>query len=56
VITREELEELRDRLYVLECAVDDARRDLAGGGDPGEALDWVLRSAEPVLEPRANLT
>lgn len=49
IITRGELEELRDKLYVLECAVDDARRDLAAGGDPAEALDWVIESAVPLF-------
>ncbi len=29
VIARSELEELKDRLFVLQCAVDDAVRDLA---------------------------
>lgn len=49
VITRAELDELRDKLYVLECAVEDARRDLAAGGDPTEALDWVIESAVPLF-------
>jgi hypothetical protein len=31
VVTREELESMRDRQFVLACAVDDVRRDLATG-------------------------
>lgn len=49
VLTRDELEALRDKLYVLECAIEDVRRDLLDDGDPAEALDWVIRSAEPLL-------
>lgn len=49
VITRRELEELRDKLYVLECAVEDARRDIAADGDPAEALAWVIESAVPLF-------
>jgi len=61
IVTRTELEELRDKLYVLECALDDARRDLAEGDDPAQALRWVIESAEPLLgttlgEARPHLT
>ena len=49
VITRTELEDLRDKLYVLECAIEDVRRDLPDGGDPAEALEWIIRSAEPLI-------
>lgn len=49
VITRGELDELRDKLYVLECAIDDVRRDVGDGDDPRDALDWVLQAAEPLL-------
>jgi hypothetical protein len=49
VVTRAELDELRDKLYVLECAIDDVRRDLDDGGDPQEALEWVIEAAEPLL-------
>jgi hypothetical protein len=48
VVTRQELEALRDRLYVLECAVDDVERDLAAGATAGEvreALAWLLDAA-----------
>ena len=49
VITRSELDELRDKLFVLECAIDDVRRDLAEGDDPQAALEWILQAAEPLL-------
>lgn len=49
IVTRAELDDLRDKLYVLECALDDARRDLDEGDDPARALRWVVESAEPLL-------
>lgn len=57
VVARAELEELRDALYVLEAAVEDVERDLAGDAsqDPGEvrrALDWLLDAARPLLRLR----
>src|SRR6185436_14411269 len=39
VLARTELEALRDRLYVLECAIGDVERDLAAGLDPSELRD-----------------
>lgn len=57
IMTREQLESVRDDLYVLECAIGDVRKDLAGGMDLAEtraALDWLLRCAEPVVA--AHLT
>ena len=55
VVTRDELEQLRDALYVLEAAVQDVERDLEGADDPPEArraLDWLLTAARPLLELR----
>jgi hypothetical protein len=56
VIARNELEELRDALYVLEAAVEDVDRDLAAAADdPAElkrALDWLLDAARPLLRLR----
>lgn len=53
VMTRNELEELRDALYVLEAAVEDVERDLADAGDdPVElrrALAWLLDAARPLV-------
>lgn len=52
VVTRAELDELHDLLYVLEAAVEDVDRDVAAGGDPGEALEWVLDAARPLTRRR----
>src|SRR5262245_37423142 len=53
VVTREELESLRDRLYVLECAVEDVERDLELRGDDPEdrerAFDWLLDAAKQAV-------
>ena len=55
-MTRDELEALRDALYVVEAAVEDVDRDLATTpDDPAEvrrALDWLLAAARPLLELR----
>ena len=55
VITREELESVRDRLYVLECAVKDVEADLAERGDDPEdrqrAYDWLLDAAKQAVVP-----
>jgi hypothetical protein len=48
-VTREELEGLRDRLYVLQCAVEDVERDLAGSDDADDrerAFAWLLDAAK----------
>jgi hypothetical protein len=47
VVARAELEALRDRLYVLACAVEDIERD----GTPNEqelheAMEWLLEAAK----------
>jgi BMFP domain-containing protein YqiC len=52
VMTRAELDELRDRLYVLEAAIEDIERDLAGTPtkrDYEEAVAWVIEAAEPLF-------
>jgi hypothetical protein len=55
-MTRQEVDELRDALYVVEAAVEDVERDLtAAGDDPEEvrrALDWLLAAVRPLLEGR----
>lgn len=51
IITRAALDELRDRLYVLETAVEDVERDLIdarGEQDLGDALTWLLAAARPL--------
>lgn len=56
VIATAELDELHDELYVLACAVDDARRDLAAAGTRAtakelrEILDWLLDAATPLRD------
>jgi hypothetical protein len=52
VVTRDALETLRDHLYVVRCAVDDVRRDLAGAptkADYANAVHWLMVSLEPML-------
>ncbi len=51
-MARSELNELRDRLYVLECAVADVERDLAAGIESDElreALAWLIDAAKPLV-------
>jgi hypothetical protein len=53
VIARTELESLRDRLYVLACAVDDVERDVSTTDDAAEvreALDWLLEASKQAVE------
>jgi len=52
VVTRAERDDLHDRLYVLECAIEDVERDLRPSStkrDYQEALDWILDAARPLL-------
>ncbi len=54
IVTRQALDDLRDRLYVLEAAVQDVEGDLRDASDPQDirdALDWLLRATRPLLEP-----
>lgn len=52
VMTREELDSLKDQIYVLHCALADARNDLSKPRHTKETireiLDWVMDAAEPV--------
>lgn len=53
VLTRQAMDELRDRIYVLECAVEDVERDLAGSptkAEYGDAVAWLLDAARPVID------
>ena len=55
VVTRAELDELHDLLYVLEAAVEDVERDLRAEPttkEVREALDWLLEAARPLSERR----
>ncbi|MFM8553938.1 MAG: hypothetical protein ACKOBO_04910 [Acidimicrobiales bacterium] len=52
VVARTELDELKDLVFVLQCAVHDVRTDIAGGRHTQqslrELLEWLLDAAEPV--------
>lgn len=56
VIARAELDALHDDLYVLACAVDDARRDLAAAGarptvaELRDIVEWLLDAATPLRD------
>ena len=56
IITKAELDQLHDDLFVLACAVDDVDRDLASAGKaPGtsevkEMLSWLLEAARPIRD------
>ena len=55
IVARSELDDLYDRLYVLECAVEDVDRDLAGGATKQElqdAVNWLLQAAKPLAGRR----
>lgn len=60
IITRQALDDLRDKLYVLEAAVEDVDRDLQSTEteqDLRDALEWLLEAARPLVgDPTANLT
>lgn len=50
-MTRAAMDDLRDRLYVLEAAIEDVERDL--GGSPtkavyADAVTWLLDAARPL--------
>jgi hypothetical protein len=50
VETRTALESVRDRLYVLECVVEDVERDLARGDvDARAALDVLLDATRELV-------
>lgn len=54
VMTRAELDTLKDQMYVLHCALLDARRDLQQprhtAASLREILDWLMDAAEPVAQ------
>jgi hypothetical protein len=55
IVTRQELDDLYDQLYVLECAIDDVDRDLAGNPtkqDLQDAVTWLLQAARPLSTNR----
>lgn len=59
IVARTALEELRDRIYVLEAAIEDVERDRARAEGPqelAEALDWLLAGARPVVAHASALS
>jgi hypothetical protein len=51
-MTRAELEDLRDKLFVLRCAVQGVERDLTASRtltSYKDAVRWLIESAEPLL-------
>jgi hypothetical protein len=60
IVTKAELDQLHDELYVLACAVDDVERDLAAAGkspqakEIAEMLQWLLDAARPIRDRETN--
>ena len=55
VVARAQLDDLADRLYVLEAAIEDVERDLeqsASVADYQQAIAWLLDAARPLLQWR----
>ena len=58
VMTRDELDSLKDQIYVLHCALIDARKDLEHPRHTKESLrdilSWLMEAAEPVAAASLN--
>ena len=55
IVATRELDDLYDRLYVLEAAIEDVDRDLADDPAPADyrdAVAWLLAAARPLVEQR----
>jgi hypothetical protein len=56
IVTKAELDQLHDELYVLACAVDDVDRDLSAtrktqaANEIREMLTWLLEAARPIRD------
>lgn len=55
VIARDQLDALHDELYVLSCAVEDAKRDLAAPGKRSakelrEMIDWLIEASDQLQQ------
>jgi hypothetical protein len=52
VMTRDELDELKDQIYVLHCALNDVQSDLVSPRQTKETLlemlGWLIQAAEPI--------
>jgi len=54
IVAREQLDELRDQVFVMCAAVDDARQAAPALLDLAEArewIDWIVQAAAPLLAP-----
>ena len=52
VMARAQLDLIRDRSYVLECAIEDVEGDVSASSTKAElveALDWLLEAARPLV-------
>jgi len=51
-MTRDELDALKDQIYVLYCALNDVRTDLESPRQTKESLlemlGWIIQAAEPI--------
>jgi uncharacterized membrane protein affecting hemolysin expression len=59
IVTRAALDELRDKLYVLEAALEDVDRDLAEDDSEQavrDGLAWLLAAARPLISADRYLT
>lgn len=59
ILARTAIDQLKDDIYVLQCAVEDVDRDLAVSDAPEEirsALRWILEAARPLVRSSAGLT
>lgn len=57
IITRSELDALRDQIFILKCAIADVESDLDPAIDPTTrdfkaALKWLLEAARPLVNER----
>ena len=56
IVTKSELDDLHDELYILACAVEDTERDLAtrtsraSAHELNELLQWLLDAARPLRD------
>jgi hypothetical protein len=52
VLTRAGINSLHDQIYVLECAISDVEKDLAGDDSLDSVrrcLEWLLEAARPLV-------
>jgi hypothetical protein len=51
-MTRDELDALKDQIYVLHCALNDVQTDLSSPRQTKESLlemlGWLIQAAEPI--------